>query len=189
LGQFEARLRPRLRFGSYRTFSGRGTDHPSVGKKSIEQLDDNFSGDYLELFSPNNRVVFTEFLPGPAVLMAALWKIVPIHNFAPYIILQIILDAILISLLYAVLRNAGKSIFLAAATIMVFNLPVIKRTLMMGYDFWPQFAVLVTFIGIYYAVSKNSPRVFLLAGLLCGITAWFRSIISLLPFVLVVFIA
>jgi len=179
-----------LDYGSAAIGLSRGqglTIHP-LERERIERLADNFSGDYLEFYSRNDRVVFTEFLPGPAILMAALWKIVPIHNFAPYIILQVILDSILISLLYAVFHATGKSISLMAATIMVFNLPVIRRTLMVGYDFWPQFSVLVSFIGLYCAISKNSPRIFLLTGFLAGITAWFREITSFLPFLLVVLI-
>lgn len=164
---------------------GRGlTTHP-MEKNAIFELPDNHSGDYLEFCSPNDRVGFTEFLPGPAILLAALWKFLPFHNFTPYIALQIFLDSILILLLFALFEKADKWVFLIAAVLMVFNLPAIKRILMMGYDFWPQFTVLVSFIGLYYAISRNKPYIFLLTGALSGMTVWFRSITSFLPSFLV----
>lgn len=164
---------------------GRGlTIHPDE-RRNIDSLPNNHGGDYLDFYSPENRLNFTEFLPGPAIIMTILWKVIPFHNFASYIILQILLDSILIVLLYAVFAETGKSAFLFASVIMAFNLPAIKRTLMMGYDFWPQFAVIVSFIGLYHAIYKNRPYIFLLAGVLSGITVWFRSITSFLPFFLV----
>ena len=149
----------------------------------------NNSGNYLEFYnSENTRKHFVRFLPGPSILLNYLWKIVPIYNFAPYIWFQIILESILILLFYLVFKARGRYIFLLTTIFMIFNLPAINKTLMMGYDFWPQFAVLITFIGVYYALVKNKSYLFFITGLLAGITVWFRSITSFLPFFMVLFI-
>ena len=61
--------------------------------------------------------------------------------------------------------------------LLVFNFPAIVRTLMMGYDFWPQFAVLVLFIGMLSSIRfPRAPTLLALCGILVGIAAWFRSI-------------
>jgi len=169
-------------------YNGEGLSVNISEMEQINLLKNNFTGDYLKFYNPNAREKFIEFLPGPAILLSLLWKIIPIYNFSPYIVLQIFLDSILILLFYLVFKNNDRDIVLFATILMIFNLPVIRRSLMMGYDFWPQFAVLVTFIGIYYGLVKNKSYLFFITGLLVGLTVWFRSITSFLPFFVVLFI-
>ena len=169
-------------------YNGKGFSTNSVEIKKISLFENNYTGNYLKFYNSNDRHKFIEFLPGPAILLWLLWKIVPVYNFAPYIWLQIILELILILLFYLVFKTRGKYIVLLTTIFMIFNLPAINKTLMMGYDFWPQFAVLVTFIGVYYAIVKNKSYLFFITGLLAGITVWFRSITSFLPFFIVLFI-
>jgi hypothetical protein len=69
------------------------------------------------------------------------------------------------------------------------NPVAIKYTLTMGYDFWPHFCVLVNFIGIAIALKKQKPSFILfLTGILTGITIWSRSITSILPFYIPIFL-
>jgi len=169
-------------------YNGKGLSTNSTEIEKISFFKNNFSGNYLEFYDQANRQKFTEFLPGPAILLGLLWKIIPFYNFAPYIWFKIILESILILLFYVVFKNSGKYAVLLATILMIFNLPVIKRTLMMGYDFWPQFAMLITFIGVYCAIFKNKSYLLFITGLVAGITVWFRSITSFLPFIIVLFI-
>ena len=136
-----------------------------------------------------NRKIFTEFLPGPALLLSSLWKIFPIYNFSPYIWLQIFLESFLITIFYFTFRHIGKTIVLASTILIAFNPVAIKYTLTSGYDFWPYFCVLVNFIGIAIALTKKKPGFWLLStGILTGITIWCRSITSLLPFFITIFL-
>lgn len=169
-------------------WGGEGITYNELEMSKISKEKNNYSGNYLAWHSDKNRQKSTIFLPGPAILLSLLWKIIPVYNFAPYIGLQIILDSILILSFYLVFKNNNRDIVLFATILMIFNLPVIRRSLMMGYDFWPQFAVLVTFIGIYYGLVKNKSYLFFITGLLVGLTVWFRSITSFLPFFVVLFI-
>ena len=141
-------------------YNGEGLSTSSSEVERIGKVKNNFRGNYLEFYNAHDRHKFVEFLPGPAILLGLLWKMVPVYNFAPYIWFQIFLESFLIFLFYTVFRNSGKYVVLLATVLMIFNLPVIKRTLMMGYDFWPQFAILVTFVGVYYALVKNKSYLF-----------------------------
>ena len=150
--------------------------------QEIAKLENNHTGDYLEFYQNENRHNLVEFLPGPPFLLFLLWKLVPIHNFSPYIWLQIIIDSLLIPLFYILLAKYDKKIAFATAILMAINLAAIKRILMMGYDFWPQFSVLMSFIGITYALEKqNRNYTILLLGILTACTVWFRSITAFLP--------
>ncbi len=169
-------------------YNNQGLSTSSTEIERIGKFKNNFSGNYLKFYNANNRHKFIEFLPGPAILLGLLWKIVPVYNFVSYIWFQIFLESFLILLFYIVFKNSGKYVVLITTILMIFNLPVIKRTLMMGYDFWPQFAILVTFVGLYYALVKNKSYLFFITGLLVGITVWFRSITSFLPIFIVLFI-
>ena len=87
----------------------------------IEEERNNYSGNYLRFHEGENRQKFIEFLPGPAVLLSLLWKIIPLYNFAPYIWLQIFLDSILILLFYLVFKSQDNAITLIAAIFMIFG--------------------------------------------------------------------
>jgi len=170
-------------------YNGQGLSVNSNEIEKIKFLKNNFSGNYLEFYNALDRHKFMEYLPGPAILLSILWKIIPIYNFSPYIYIKIILESILILVFYLVFKNNKKYICLFTTIFMIFNLPAINRTLMAGYDFWPQFAVLVSFIGVYYGlVNKNKSYIFLITGLLTGITVWFRATTVFLPFFIVLFI-
>jgi hypothetical protein len=169
--------------------NGEGLTINESEQKKIRNVSTNFSGNYLSFHDAENRKIFTEFLPGPSILLCSLWNMLPIYNFSTYLWLQIILESLLISFFYFVFRQINKPIASATTMLMAINLVTIKYTLTMGYDFWPQFCVLVNFIGIAIALQKQTPGFILfLTGILTGITIWFRSITSILPFYISVFL-
>ncbi len=183
-----------LRHGSARVYGstaiglamGDGLTYHDQEIEEIARLKDNTSGDYLRFYEPEGRQPLVEFLPGPAVLLGALWKVFPVHNFVPYLLLQIILDSVLISLLFVALAQMNRGLALATSLVMVVNVATIKRTLMMGYDFWPQFAVLAVFIVALLMVKKHKGIGWcILAGLMTAIPFWFRNLTLLLPFFMV----
>ena len=149
----------------------------------IENLPNNYSGNYLSFHTNAAREPFTEFLPGPPILIALLWSLIPKFNFAPYVFLQCVIDAGLIGCFYLVFESYNRIIALTTTAMMVLDVASIKRTLMVGYDFWPQFTVLVTFIGILGIVG-NPDRLwrYTLLGLVSAITIWFRDLTTFLPF-------
>jgi len=154
-----------------------------VEVSKIKQEENNRSGNYLRFYQGENRKKFMEFLPGPGILLSLLWKIIPVYNFAPCIWLQIFLDSILILLFYIVFKSYDNVIPLIVTVFIVFNVATVKRTLTMGYDFWPQFCVLVNFVGIAVALRKERNAIILfLTGILTALTVWFREITNFLPF-------
>lgn len=158
-------------------------------QKKIRNVATNYTGNYLLFHDVENRKTFTEFLPGPSILLYSLWKVLPIYNFSPYIWLQIILESFLISIFYFTFRHINKTIVLTATILMAINPVAIKYTLTMGYDFWPHFCVLINFIGIAIALKKQKPGFILfLTGILTGIPIWSRSITSILPFYIFIFL-
>jgi hypothetical protein len=160
---------------------GNTVNHSEI--QALRQLQTNLHGELLTMFHREPRMPQTEFLPGPAVLLASLWHVIPIYNFAPYLIIQSVADAILIALVGFLLARKNFTLAVFTAGIMVINLPVIRRTLMMGYDFWPQFAVLVLFVGVL-ALERWGYKAwqFLLIGLLSSVPIWCRDITTPLPF-------
>lgn len=161
----------------------------SIEVQSLQAISSNLSGDFRDYFQPEGREKFTEFMPGPAVLLALLWKVVPIYNFAPYLVLQAVIDALLISMFATLVSRKHQVIAKITTVLMIVNVPVAKRTLVMGYDFWPQFAVLVIFLGLLY-LEEQGFKLWLIAtlGTLAAIPIWFREITTLLPFAVSVFI-
>ena len=81
-------------------FYGEGLTINKSEQKKISNESTNYTGNYLSFHDTENRKTFTEFLPGPSILLYSLWKVLPIYNFAPYICLQIILESFLISFFY-----------------------------------------------------------------------------------------
>ena len=170
----------------------------NTGKMEINQkeintiyaLPDNHSGDYLELYQKDKeRTSYTMMLPGVSVLLAIIWEIIPIHNYTPYIWLQILIDTLTIVFFYLCFSKAYRKLTLFITAFLIFNLLGIHKVLMAGYDFWPQFGVIVIFIGLYYGLSnKGKLHIFLITGLLSGIAVWFRSLTSFLPFFIFLFI-
>ncbi len=179
-----------LRHGSARMYgsaaigfvSGEGLTLHESEIEAILHAPDNRSGDYLGFHRPEDRKPLVEFLPGPAVLLGLLWKVVPVHNFAPYLLLQIFLDSLLIALLFVVISRVGNALALLTTLVMTVNIATIKRTLMMGYDFWPQFSVLVAFIGVLWLLSKDKGAGwYVLVGGLSVAAYWSRNLTLLLP--------
>jgi hypothetical protein len=154
----------------------------------IDKVQDNHSANYLNFHEKVHREKFKEFLPGPALLLSILWNLIPIYNFSPYIYFQIFIESLLIPFLFLAMRHYNKRVALLTALITLFNLALIKRTLMMGYDFWPQFCVLVNFIFILYYLRNNNYLLLFMAGSLSATTVWFRSITTFLPFLLCIFL-
>ena len=167
--------------------SGEGLTYHTSEMERISDAPDNRSGDYLDLHQPEDREPLIEFLPGPAALLGLLWKAVPVHNFAPYLLLQVFVDSLLIALLFVVLSRVGNMLALLTVLVMTVNFATIKRTLMMGYDFWPQFGVLAAFVGLLWVLNKDKGAGwYLLVGLVAAVPYWFRNITLLLPFFLLV---
>ena len=146
------------------------------------------SGNYLEFYKGIERKPYTIMLPGVSLLLAFLWKIIPIYNYSSYIWFQILLDTLSILLFYIVFKKINKKIAIFVTIFLIFNLAGIKRVLMAGYDFWPQFAILINFIGILYILKKDNNYLFLILGFLNGLTLWIRSLTIFLPFVISIFI-
>lgn len=154
---------------------------------AIRETLSNVSGDFRTKYAGDPRLPLTEFLPGPAVLLAGLWSAIPIYNFAPYLALQALIDALLIATLGFLLARKNLALAVITAGVMVVNLPVIRRTLMMGYDFWPQFGVLVLFIGVLALEAyRYKPWMFLLIGISASISVWCRELTTPLPFFIAV---
>lgn len=153
-----------------------------VEVQSLSRVQSNVRGDFRNYFKSSERHPLTEFLPGPAILLAGLWELVPIYNFAPYLVVQSVIDSLLIAVFAVLMVRKHRLLALLTVSAMVINLPVIKRTLMMGYDFWPQFAVLVMFLGALALQRRGyRPWLFGLVGLLASIPVWFRDITTPLP--------
>jgi hypothetical protein len=170
-------------------FLGEGLTINDTEAYSIESIPNNYSGNYLTLHTKGQRTVFTEFLPGPPVVLAMLWKIIPVYNFAPYILIQCLLDAGLITIFFLAFVKYDRIIALITTALMIVNVAVARRTVMVGYDFWPQFAVMVTFLGALQVIEHpDRKKVYFLTGLLTSLTFWFRDITTLLPFALAPFL-
>lgn len=170
-------------------FYGEGLTVNRLEQKKIGNVANNYTGNYLSYHNDEDRKTFTQFLPGPSILLYSLWKVLPVYNFSPYIWLQIILESFLITFFYFTFRQTNKTIVLTTTILMAINPVTIKYTLTMGYDFWPQFCVLVNFIGIAIVLkNKKSGFMLFLIGIFTGITIWFRSITSILPFYISIFL-
>ena len=183
-----------LRHGSARVYGataiglamGDGLTYHDQEIEEIAVLDNNTSGDYLGFYEPEGRQPLVEFLPGPAILLGGLWKVLPFHNFTPYLVMQIVLESALLAFLFLALSRVDLGLALWTSLVMVVNVATIKRTLMMGYDFWPQFAVLALFIVSLFMLKKRGGVGWcLLAGLLAAVPFWFRNLTFLLPFFMV----
>lgn len=167
--------------------NGDGLTYHTSEMDGIRNAPDNCSGDFLDLYHPADREQMVEFLPGPAALLGLLWKAIPVYNFAPYVLLQVLIDSLLIALLFVVLSRVGNALALVTALVMTVNFATIKRALMMGYDFWPQFAVLVAFIGLLWVIDRDKGAIwYFFVGLAAAVTYWSRNITLLLPFFLLV---
>lgn len=171
-------------------YYGNGLTKSDSEISKIGKINNNFTGNYLNFYNSVDRERLIEFLPGPAILLNLLWRIIPVFNFAPYVFFQIFLDSLLIGLFYLLLKTYNKRIALIVSILMILNLATIKITLTMGYDFWPQFCVLVNFIGITMVLkNKNNVIILLLTGILTAATILFRSITTFLPFFIAVFLS
>ena len=163
--------------------NGAGNTVNQTEIQALRRLPSNIEGNFMSRFHGEPRIPQTEFLPGPAVLLAGLWNLLPIYNFAPYLVIQATLDALLTALVGFFLLQKNLILAVSTAAVMVVNIPVIRRVLMMGYDFWPQFAVLVLFVGVL-ALDRYRYRswLFLMLGLLSSIPIWCRDITTPLAF-------
>jgi hypothetical protein len=184
-------LSDNLRHGSASSFGsaaigfvyGQGLTTRMDEMKLLEGLRDNVSGDYEAFYISGDRQPLTEFLPGPPLLLGFLWKISGIHNYAPYLLLQLILESLLIAAASIVIVRWYNWLGLLTTIFLIIDFAAIKRTLMMGYDFWPQYAILVFFIGTIWLIGgRRKIWGYLMLGILLAITAWFREITTFLPF-------
>jgi len=167
-------------------YYGKGLTVSDFEMSKIGKINDNFTGNYLVFYNSVDRKRLTVFLPGPAILLNLLWQIIPVFNFGPYILLQIILESLLIVLFYLAFRYYDELIALITTIIVISNCATIRMTLTAGYDFWPQFCLFVSFIGIVFALRNKSCWILLITGILTAFTIWFRSITILLPFFIAV---
>lgn len=163
-------------------YTGKGLTLNADEVLALQSTSSNLTGDYRTVTGDRPRVPFTEFLPGPALLTAGLWYLLPVYNFAPYLYVQILLESVLIGVFCAVFLPYHRVVVILTTAAMVLNVAVIRRTLMMGYDFWPQFTVLATVAGVVYILATDKPlRWYVLLGCVTAITLWFRDITTLLP--------
>ncbi len=164
---------------------GKGLTFRPDEVQRILHMPNNFTGDDLTLRAEGPREPLTEFLPGPPVLLGTLWWLTGNHTFAPYILLQILLDSLAIGMLYLVLVRYSPWLAILVSVATVLNLVTMKRTLMVGYDFWPQLAVLALFLGVVqFLEGRNGLWALWVAGSVSAVVAWCRDITSLLPFVM-----
>lgn len=172
--------------------SGSGLTFSMDEVTALGALPGNLSGDYMRLRSAGAREALTEFLPGPAVLIAALWSCLPAsaHNFAPLLIVQVLLDSIAVAALFLALSlRTKRPLAIATAVFAAVNLVSIRRTLMVGYDFWPQLGVMLLFSGTLWLFWKRSTAfLFLVLGGLFGAFLWCREITMLLPLFVAAFL-
>ena len=163
-----------------------------IGSISSES-EDNHSGNYLTFHNNNNREPLIEYLPAPAVVLYLLWKIIPIYNFSTYIWMVIIIDSILITIFFLVLRKR-KYLSLVVVSFLILNIPTLRQILTMGYDFWPIFCVMANIIGLYSWASIQDGKsvkgslILIFLGIINGFTIWSRSLILFLPIFLSGFI-
>jgi len=169
-------------------YCGEGPTYSFEEVKRLKKLDNNYSGNYLTQKSKDERKPLLYTLPGPAYTIALLWAAIPIYNFSTYIIFQIFLDSIIIAIFSYVFRNKiYKPIFYILLAFLILNPVAISKTLMVSYDFWAPFCVLVNFTGIYFAMIRNNNAwILLITGFITAITLWFRDIVNFLPFFIVI---
>jgi len=186
----ELRYPPAEMFGSAAIglYYGEGITFHKSEIENIDEIKSNSQGNYLHFHISDNRQNLIQYLPGPAILLSLLWKVIPNYNFSPYIYLQIILDSILIFCFFLFFRRKDKKIFFTTSVLMAINPIIINKTvLIMGYDFWPSFCVLINFIGIALVLRNfNRYRVLFITGLLSALTVWFRSTTTFLPFFMMI---
>lgn len=163
-------------------YHGEGITQSTAEVEALEELGGNRAGDFHAIHQSTDRSPMTEFLPGPSFVLALLWRITSVANYAPYLVAQIVIDALLIACFALVFTGVSRIAGIVTAALMVVNLASIKRTLMMGYDFWPQYSVLVFFVGLYWIMASGRGKYwYLVLGLLLAPVVWFREITSLLP--------
>lgn len=169
--------------------SGTGLTTNQDEMQAVDRDRSNLRGDFLQLRSPGARQPFTEFLPGPALLLAGLWTVLPTHNFLSLLLLQVLLEALAIAALFWVLSaRCSVGVSGTVAAFAALNPAAIKRTLMMGYDFWPQFGVMVLFTGALWLLWQHKSGAFhALVGVAGGIVLWFRELALFLPFFVAAF--
>jgi len=148
-----------------------------VGSKS------NLTGDYREFYSGSaGRQSFTLFLPGPALTLAALWKLTGWHTFGPYLVMQALLSSLLVALFFLATYRREGWLTVAVTAFLICNPVDIRVVVSMGYDFWPGFCVLASFIVLAEGLRRGgNPKLLLLAGVVAGLVYWFRAITTLLP--------
>jgi len=163
---------------------GKGTTYNLKEVERIKLTVNNFSGNYIEFEENNERSPLLYTLPGPAYIMAALWSVLPTKNFLPYLLLQILLDSLVIALFFRLfVNNLNNYIVYIVTLFLILNPIAISKTVMVSYDFWAPFCVIVNFTGIYYVILKDKSNwILLLTGVVTAITLWFRDIINFLPF-------
>jgi hypothetical protein len=161
--------------------------------QALSRLPDNRTGDYRTLRTRGAREPLTEFLPGPAVLLAGLWSVLPAgaRNFAPLLVLQILLESLAIAALFLALSlRVDRFLAVSTAIFAAVNPAAIRRTLMVGYDAWPQIAVMLLFAGaLVIHRGRTRPILPLALGAVCGALLWFREIILFLPFFVAAYLA
>ena len=157
--------------------------------RAIAAETDNAGFPLARVASQGPRAPFTEFLPGPAVLLRTLWTLTGTTTFAPYLLVQALLDALLIAAWAALMLPRAPWPALLTALGMALNPAAIKRVLMMGYDFWPQLGVLVFFTGgLLLLTRRRAPGWWLVWGLVLAVPVWFRELTTFLPLFAVPFL-
>jgi len=179
-----------LRHGSASTYgsaaiglaTGDGLTITAAEVEALEAYRGNLAVDVVNLRADDPREPLIEFLPGTAWLVALLWRITPWQSFLPLLVLQSLLDAALTAVFCLLVFRRWPVLAVLLAVAMAVNIGVIKRVLMIGYDYWPQFGVLVYLAGLILIVPRSRPWAALAGlGVILGAVVWFREITSLLP--------
>lgn len=163
-------------------YNGQGLTVREDEYKPINDLPSNIRGDIRDLHIPGERQPQVEFLPGPALVLGLAWKIIPWYNFLPLLVLQLLAESALTAMVCVQVRRRWSRTAVVLAAVMVLNVLVIKRVLMVGYDFWPQFAVLAFVTGLARLLpGDRGVLAWLGLGAVMGAVCWFREITTFLP--------
>jgi hypothetical protein len=143
----------------------------------------NLHGDYKVFHRAESRRPYTFFLPGTGLVLAGLWTLTGVHNYAPYLVMMSLLDVLAIALLLHAGGRRHPLPFLSVALLLAFDPIRIKHTLTAGYDAWPHFMTLMVLVLLVEARFAGRVRGFTLglALVMLPLGVWSRDLAAFLP--------
>ncbi len=128
-------------------------------------------------------------MPGPALLLAAIWRLTGPQRYLPLQLLQALLDALAVLLVYWISRRLygrDRAALLAAAGYALF-VPLAMLMTIPFYDPWAVLLTIASFALFLWSLDTPSPGRRLLAmGATVGAGLWFRPALAILPLALAV---